>query len=70
MKAKELNEIRDTNVEELQKKIMELKAELFNLRFQHATGQLENPMRIKDVKKSIAQIKTVARENELKALGK
>lgn len=70
MKAKELNEIRDTNVEELQKKIMELKAELFNLRFQHATGQLENPMRIKDVKKSIAQLKTVARENELKALGK
>ena len=45
----------------------ELKQELFNLRFQHATGQLDNPMRIKDVKKSIARIKTVQRENEMKA---
>ena len=44
----------------------DLKAELFNLRFQHAINQLENPMRIKAVKKDIARIKTVMRENELK----
>ena len=47
-------------------KLDELKAELFNLRFQLATGQLENPMRIREVKKSIAQIKTIIREEELR----
>ena len=62
-----VNEIRDLSAEELSSKLDELKQELFNLRFQHATGQLDNPMRIKDVKKSIARIKTVQRENELKA---
>ena len=51
---------------ELIKKLGDLKAELFNLRFQLATGQLENPMRIREVKKSIAQIKTIIREEELK----
>ena len=70
MKANQINELRGNSVEELQKKVMELKAELFNLRFQLATGQLENPMRIKDVKKSIAQLKTVAREKELNTSGK
>lgn len=70
MKANQINELRSNSVEELQKKVMDLKAELFNLRFQLATGQLENPMRIKDVKKSIAQLKTVAREIELNTLGK
>ena len=45
--------------EELAKKLGDLKEELFNLRFQHATGQLENPMKIRDVKKSIARIKTI-----------
>ena len=44
----------------------DLKGELFNLRFQMATGQLENPMRVRDVKKSIARIKTILRERELK----
>ena len=48
-------------------KLGELKAELFNLRFQLATGQLENPMRIREVKKSIAQIKTIIREEEIRA---
>ncbi|MCI5567828.1 MAG: 50S ribosomal protein L29 [Veillonellaceae bacterium] len=62
-----VNEIRDLSAEELSSKLDELKQELFNLRFQHATGQLDNPMRIKDVKKSIARIKTVQRENEMKA---
>jgi large subunit ribosomal protein L29 len=64
MKAKE---IRDLNNSELDQKLAGLKEELFNLRFQIATGQLENPMRIREVKKSIARIKTIQRETELKA---
>ncbi|MBS4021480.1 MAG: 50S ribosomal protein L29 [Dethiobacter sp.] len=62
MKAKELREYSDL---ELDGKVSELKEELFNLRFQLATGQLENPMRIRDVRKSIARVKTVQREREL-----
>jgi large subunit ribosomal protein L29 len=62
MKAKE---IRELSSEELQQKLSELKAELFNLRFQLATGQLDNPMRIRDVRKTIARIKTILREREL-----
>ena len=64
MKAKE---IRDLSAEELNQKLASLKEELFGLLFQLATGQLENPMRIKDVKKTIARIKTIQRENEMKA---
>lgn len=67
MKAKELKELRTSNPQDLKAKLNDLKAELFNLRFQLATGQLENPMRIREVKKSIAQIKTIIREEELKA---
>jgi len=67
MKAKELQELRQSSPQDLQAKLDDLKAELFNLRFQLATGQLENPMRIKEVKKSIAQIKTILREEELRA---
>ncbi len=59
------NEIRDLSADEQSEKLKSLKEELFNLRFQHATGQLENPMRIRDVKKSIARIKTIQREQEL-----
>lgn len=59
MKARELKELKSSNPQELIAKLGDLKAELFNLRFQLATGQLENPMRIKEVKKSIAQIKTI-----------
>ena len=66
MKASELKELRTSNPQDLIKKLGDLKAELFNLRFQLATGQLENPMRIREVKKSIAQIKTIIREEELK----
>ncbi|EJO5348484.1 50S ribosomal protein L29 [Clostridium botulinum] len=67
MKARELQELRKSNPQELQSKLNDLKAELFNLRFQLATGQLENPMRIREVKKSIAQIKTILREEEIRA---
>lgn len=61
------SEIREMSAAELDSKLAGLKEELFNLRFQMATGQCENPMKIKDVKKSIAQIKTIQRENELNA---
>ena len=63
MKAKEVREMTE---QELEKKAKELKGELFTLRFQLATGQLDNPMRIKQVRKSIARINTVLRERELK----
>ncbi|GAA0078281.1 50S ribosomal protein L29 [Clostridium sp. CTA-5] len=68
MKARELKELKSSNPQDLAIKLTDLKAELFNLRFQLATGQLENPMRIREVKKSIAQIKTILREDELRAL--
>lgn len=57
---------RDMTDEELLKQIDGLKTELFNLRFQLATGQLDNPMRIKEVRKGIARGKTILRERELK----
>lgn len=67
MKAKEFKEeLRSSSEQDLNAKLLDLKGELFNLRFQLATGQLENPMRIKQVKKSIAQIKTILREEELR----
>ena len=62
-----VKEIRDLNASEMEQKIAGLKEELFNLRFQIATGQLENPMRIREVKKAIARIKTIQRESEIKA---
>ena len=62
-----VNDIRDLTSAELDQKLVGLKEELFNLRFQLATGQLENPMRIREVKKTIARIKTIQRQNELKA---
>lgn len=61
------NEIRKLSTEELAKELNELKSELFNLRFQFATSQLENPMKLKDVKRDIARVKTVIREREIKA---
>jgi len=63
-----VSEIRELSNQELQDKIRELKEELFNLRFQMATGQQENTMRLGHVRKSIARIKTVLRERELSAL--
>lgn len=68
MRANELQELKQNSSQELVAKLTDLKAELFNLRFQLATGQLENPMRIRLVKKSIAQVKTVLREKELQVL--
>ena len=61
-----INEIRDLTDMELNQKLDELKAELFNLRFQHATNQLDKPRVITDVKRTIAKIKTILRERELK----
>lgn len=63
MKASEIRELSNA---ELNEKLTALKAELFNLRFQHAINQLENPMRMKEVKKDIARIKTVLRQLEMK----
>lgn len=63
MKFNEIIEMADM---ELNQKLAELKSELFNLRFQLEINQLDNPMRIKEVKKNIAQIKTVLREREIK----
>lgn len=57
--------MRDLTPDELEKKLADLKEELFNLRFQLATGQLDNPMRMKAVRKDIARVKTVMREREL-----
>lgn len=65
MKASELRDLREKTREELDQELVELKAELFKLRFQHATSQLENPMKLKDVKKNIARVKTIIREMEL-----
>jgi len=64
MKAKE---IRELSVEQLNEKVLELKKDLFNLRLQHATNQLDNPIKIAEVKRDIARIKTVLRERELAA---
>ena len=60
-------EVRAMNKADLVKKLSELKAELFNLRFQHAINQLDNPIRLNEVRKDIARVKTVLRELELKA---
>ena len=60
-------EIREMTAVELNEKITELKSELFNLRFQHATNQLDNPMKIVHVKKDIARCKTILRQKELNA---
>ena len=62
-----VNEIRELPALELDKKVADLKHELFNLRFQLAVNQLDNPMRIKAVKKQIAAIKTIQREREILA---
>ena len=64
MKAKEIKEVRGLSVEELTKKLNELKKDLFMLRMQHATNQLDNPMQIAAVKKDIARVKTIIREKE------
>lgn len=67
MKSNELIKIRELTDVELAKKLDDLKKDLFNLRFQHAINQLDNPMRLKAVRKEIAVVKTIIRERELKA---
>ena len=66
MKSTEIAKIRELNEAEFQTRLKDLKTELFNLRFQHAINQLDNPMRLKAVKKEIAIVKTIMRENEIK----
>ncbi|MDD2294401.1 MAG: 50S ribosomal protein L29 [Eubacteriales bacterium] len=61
-----IEKIRNMSQMELVAEELKLKKELFNLRFQHVTGQLENPLKMKDLKRDIARVKTVMREQELK----
>lgn len=61
-----INDVKAMSAVELNEKLADLKAELFNLRFQHSINQLENPKRLSAVKKDIARVKTVLRETELK----
>jgi len=63
------SEVRELSSEEIRQRIGESVEELFNLRFQHATDQLENPMRMGDVKQDIARMKTILRERELTSSG-
>ena len=65
----ELNKIREMSDKELNAELIKLKKDLFNLRFQHVTGQLENPVKLREIKKDIARVKTIIREKELTALG-
>ena len=59
------NEVRKLSGTELESKLQELKKDLFNLRLQHATNQLDNPVRIAEVKRDIARVKTIIREQQL-----
>ncbi|EHO86151.1 50S ribosomal protein L29 [Eubacterium infirmum F0142] len=61
----ELNKIREMTDVELRAELDKMKQELFNLRFQHVTGQLENPLKMREVKRNIARVKTIIREKEL-----
>ena len=60
------SEIRDMNPDEMHRKVADLKEELFNLRFQHGIGQLENPQRMKQTKRDIARLKTILKEVTIK----
>ena len=61
-----IEKMREMTEVELSAEFKKLKNELFNLRFQHVTGQLENPIKMRDIKKEIARVKTIIREKELK----
>ena len=67
VKLLKANELRDMNIQDLRDKLLSQKRELFNLRFQLATGQLENPMQIRNVKKGIARINTIITEKQTQA---
>jgi large subunit ribosomal protein L29 len=62
-----LEKIRQMTDIEIENELVKLKTELFNLRFQHVTGQLENPVKMREVRRDIARVKTVIREKELAA---
>lgn len=62
------SEIREKSAIELNEELVDLKEELFKLRFQHATNQLDNPMKLKNVKRDIARVRTILRERELKGI--
>ena len=61
----ELKKMREMTEVELNSELAKMKKELFNLRFQHATGQLENPVQMRELKRNIARVKTIIREKEL-----
>lgn len=61
----ELKEMREMSDVELNDQLNKMKKDLFNLRFQHVTGQLENPIKMRDTKRDIARVKTIIREKEL-----
>ena len=61
----ELKKIREMSEVELNSELVRMKKDLFNLRFQHVTGQLENPIKMRETKRDIARIKTIIREKEL-----
>ena len=65
MKANEIRDLRAKSAAELESKLGELKKDLFQLRLQHATNQLDNPVKIAEVKKDIARVKTIIREQQL-----
>ena len=65
VKIMKVKEIRELSTEEINKKLVETKEELFNLRFQQATGTLEKPSRIRDLRHTVARLKTVLREREI-----
>ncbi|MDR0817627.1 MAG: 50S ribosomal protein L29 [Clostridiales Family XIII bacterium] len=62
-----VEKVREMSDLELEAELKKMKNELFNLRFQHVTGQLENPIKLRDVKRNIARVKTIIREKELAA---
>ena len=61
----ELKKMREMSEAELNAELLKMKKDLFNLRFQHVTGQLENPVKMREVKRDIARVKTIIREKEL-----
>ena len=63
----ELKKMREMTEVELNAELNNMKKELFNLRFQHVTGQLENPVKMRELKRNIARVKTILREKELQA---
>ena len=63
----ELKKIREMSEAELNSELVRMKKDLFNLRFQHVTGQLENPIKMRETKRDIARVKTVIKEKELEA---